>query len=371
VVRAQLGSEPRDGKRSAIIGTLHGYGELTSPFARERCAAYSYEIVTTDTIDGETQTRKAYEGFAMVPLSIEHGTERTRILAKPALPSLSAKHPRSKTQHANAKLFVENTTFTPAPATTADEKDLSHTDGHLRVDYSRNPIETNIGACQLVEKILPGETSACAVGTYRADRRALVAPVTLRTGSSFATGAAWSIVRAAIATAICVVIGSVIVAAFCVNFPIDAAEQLNPKRTLAWWEIDFDRFVHARVRQAGIPLSGYYLQPVCDGCAKGRLEIDGQIIELRHARYIGNRSVHLSANPGDRDGVTLNYHDEVALTLNGKTARIPPSWIQPGDINTSLGSHGDYAGRVTVIAPDRSIRCRVSFQIQSQASDWY
>ena len=372
ITRARLGGEPRDGSRVALIGTLRGHGELTAPFTRERCVLYAYEIVGGVTKGRQTTARKAYEGFAMVPLSIEHGVERTRILAKPDLQTLPAS---KRTSHANAQHFVENATFTPAPAGTVDDVDLAHTDGHLRYDYRRDPVETNIAACALVEKHLVPGVDVCAIGRYRADRHALVAPVVLRVGKASAIGAAWRVVNAAIATAIFVAIAVVAVAIFCVNYPLEAVERSHPHWKLAWWEIDLERFIDRRLRaplvRSGIMSTpGFQLQEVCDGCASGRLEIDGRTIELKHARYAGGRAVHLSARPDDRDGVTLDGRDRVVLTVDGKSANVPASWLQPNDIQTSLGESGQYRGRVTVIAPDRWIRCRAYFHTRVDPAAW-
>jgi hypothetical protein len=374
IVRARLGSEPRDGRYVALVGTLHGYGELSTPFTRQRCAAYSYEAVIKDIAEGESTERTVYEGFAMVPLSIEHGVSRTRILARPGLPTLEKVPVRSRTAEANAKAFVENTKFLPASAS-SKEPDLSNGDGHLRVDYERPPHETNLGACRLSERVLLADTSVCALFTYRADRRALVAPVILRTGTSHGVDAAWRIVRAVLAFAFAFTIAVVIVAVFCANYPIDAVEHFHPTRTFAWWEIDFERRIERQVRaplvRAGVlDAGGFYLPELCDGCARGRLEMNGRAIDLRHARYVGNRAVHLSASPGARDGVTLVGKDRVVLTVDGKSADVPASWLQPKDIVTALGSHDDYSGRVTVMAPDRSIRCRVAFQATVNDDDW-
>ena len=373
IVTARFGGDPRDGKRVAIIGTLRGQGELTAPFSRERCVLYSYEIVTTDTHDNESTYRVAYEGFAMVPLSIEHGAERTRILARPDI-KLPKKEPDGLAARENAKRFVEQTNFAPAPKASAEEKDLSHTDGHLRVDYVRGPA-TNLDASALMEKLLHAEANVCAIGEFRADRRALVAPVTLRTGKSFGIGAAWRVVNAAIACAIFSAFALAALTIFCVNFPIDAAEQSQPQRTTAWWEVDLERFIQRHVkmpltRSGMMSTQGYYVTPVCVGCAKGRLEIGGRTIELKHAAYTGGRSVHLSAKPGDRDGVTLDGQDQVVLTIDGKSAAVPTSWLLPNDIVTSLGSEGEYEGRVTVIAPDGWIRCRVSFNTRVDEDAW-
>jgi hypothetical protein len=101
-----------------------------------------------------------------------------------------------------------------------------------------------------------------------------------------------------------------------------------------------------------------------------RLEIDGRIVELHHAAYAGDQTIHLSPRPGHRDGVTLTRRDRVVLTIDGKSAAVPASWLQPNDIETSLGSNGEYEGRITVIAPDGWIRCRVSFKTRVDAGAW-
>jgi hypothetical protein len=375
IVGTRFGREPRDGQPSAIVGTLAAQGMLTAPFSREPCVLYSYEVVTRDIVDGESSERKAYEGFAMVPLWLEHGTERTRILARPGLPGLRSIQRKSRTAEANAKSFVESTTFAPASAKRAETVDLSHTGGHLRHDYRREPIETNMGACRLEETLLAAGTPICALGTYRADLRALMAPVTLRTGKSFGVDAAWRVVNAGIGGASFLAIAIIALAIFCAHYPIDRVEQLHPEWQLAWWEVDLERFVEKHVRPPMLAFGmldspGFYLQEVCEGCAKGRLEIGGRTMDLRYATYIGGKAVHLSAHPGDRDGVTLDGRAHVVLTVDGKQADVPPSWLQKNDIQTSLGSHGEYEGRVTVIAPDRSIRCRVSFNTHVDADAW-
>lgn len=373
IAQARLGREPRDGKRTAILGTLRGKGELTSPFARERCILYSYEILAREITGRERQERKAFEGFAMVPLSIEHDTERTRILAQPELPKLPPTQPKSGAGGWSVRRFVESTTF--APATAAEQKDLSHTDGHLRLDYRHDPTVANLDACRTVEHLVRADTTVCALGIYRADRHALVAPVTLRTGGAFGIAAAWRVVNAVLATAFAAAIAITAVVVFCANFPLDAVEQSHPQWTINWWEIDLERLVdkHVRtpmVRSGMLHSPGYRLQQLCDGCAKGRLEVDGRpAVELQHARYVGGKAIHLSAKPGDRDGLTL-AGERVMLTLDGKTADVPPSWLQPNDIETSLDSNGQYAGRVTVIAPDGWIRCRVSFNTRVDADAW-
>lgn len=382
ILRAKLGHEPRDGKRTALIGTLRSHGELTAPFSRERCAAYEYAITAIETgrdSEGSSTTsfREAYEGFAMAPLVVEHGTERTRILAKPDL-KLKATVTDTPTAVANAQAYVDDTTFTPSPGPKAPEPDLSHTDGRFRVDHRTDPIVADVSSCRLVEKTLQANVGVCAIGEYSASKRALLAPVKMKTGDAFAIGAGWRVANAVFAEAFCVVLAVVVAAVFCANFPLDAAESSSPDWKLTWPEIELERMISKHVRtpmeQAGMlsGSSGFSLQDVCDGCAKGELIVNGRTIELKHAAYVGARAVHLSPTPGAKDGLTLTSGDHVVMTIDGKSALIPASWLLPNDIVTSLGSGpiADYAGRITILAPDRWVRARVTFKTKVDSNDW-
>ncbi|MFP5246726.1 MAG: hypothetical protein ACLGH0_08530 [Thermoanaerobaculia bacterium] len=305
---------------------------------------YEYEIHTP-------QGQKAYEGFDMVPLTIEHGAERTRILGKPDIDSIKTTYPKVNAQH-----FIDNTTF----------EEPKSNDERERFDYKEEMAPDDVDGCRLSEKFLPPGANVCAFGQYDAGRQALVAPVTLRTGSAFAIDAAWRIVNAGLAAVIFSAIALIAGALFCANFPLDAVEQSHPDWELSWWEVDLERVVEKHVRmplvKAGmLSAPGFYLPEVYEDRAKGRLEVHGKVIELKFALYRGN-GVHLSAHPDDKDGVTLVDSKRVILTVDGKSAEVPQSWLLPNDINTSLSETGDYAGRITVIAPDRSIRCRVSFK---------
>lgn len=374
ILRTRLGGEPRDGKRAAIIGTLRSHGELETPFTKKRCVLYTYEVTFTERAGSETRMVKAYDGFGMVPLSVEHDVERTRILAKPAVPRMKKEEPKTPAELAAARHYIEHTTFTPGADAAIDEDDLSRTDGRLRYDYRRKHVD-DLAECSFMERRFEGDVPVCVLGEYHADRHALLGPVTLRTGRNFAIEAAWRVVNAGIALAFAVFIAVVAAAFFCASYPLDAVEQSHPQWNLQWWEIDLERFVARNVRprltNAGmLTPPGYHLQDVCEGCAKGRLEIDGRVIELKHAAYQGARTVHLSSGPGARDGVTFLDKDRITLTVNGKTATVPPSWLQPGDVETSLDEHGEFAGRITVIAPDRSIRGRVTFKARVDARAW-
>lgn len=68
---------------------------------------------------------------------------------------------------------------------------------------------------------------------------------------------------------------------------------------------------------------------------------------------------------------------QTRAVINNAKRRLPAAFTgvrypgcNPTTSKTSLGSHGEYAGRVTVIAPDRSIRCRVHFNTRVDADAW-
>jgi hypothetical protein len=68
--------------------------------------------------------------------------------------------------------------------------------------------------------------------------------------------------------------------------------------------------------------------------------------------------------------VTLSDSEHVVLTIDGKSAPVPDSWLQPHDVETALGSNGEYEGRITVMAPDGWIRCRVQFHARVDDDAW-
>lgn len=316
IVSARWRGEPVDGQRVAIVGTLRGHGEILTPFSQQRALVYAYEIVGREG--------KLAEGFESVPLSIEHDGARTRIAGKPEL------------------LVKASVATGPQAETRAKE-------------IAGKPVH----AGRLSETFVAPDTNVCVIGTFQS--QALVDPITLRAGSSFGIDAAWRVVNAGIAAVIFAFFAVIALLIFCAKVPLDASPS-----PAAWWEIDFERFIARNVREPMIEAGmltapGFRLPDLCIGCAVGRMEIGGRVMELRHARGIGGRAVHLSEREGATDGLTLLDTNHIVLTINGKPANVPRSWLQDGDVVTSLGSEGEFAGRVTVIAPDGWIRCRVAF----------
>lgn len=379
VLRAKIGREPSDGSKVALIGTLRGLGDLTTPFSHQHCIAYAYEIsnriVRSHSRGTTIEIKKSYEGFAMVPLAIEHGTDRTRILAKPEM-SYDEHEPSGPGTLANAKQFVESTAWNDGP-TTEKEPDLSHTDGRWRFDDRLIP-DADLDEAKYTEKVVRGNVNACAIGEYRAEKRALVGTVRLTIGEAFGIRAAWRIVNAGIGFVIFGAIAVVAAAFFLAHNPLDAVESSHPDWKLTWPEIELERFVDTQIRpkmaEAGMfsESSGFYLQDVPYDTAKGELIVNDRVIELKHARYVGGKTIHLSATPNGTDGITLNDRVSLTVTIDGKELRIPTSWLRDNDVVTSLGSGetADYAGRIMIFAPDRWLRARVTFKTRVASDAW-
>ena len=136
----------------------------------------------------------------MVPLLIEHGTERTRILAKPTLPWQATPLEHGLVQH--AREYVDRTKFEPAPKSGDTAHEQPHGDGRIRVDHQQESIEIARGPLRLTEKIMRADVSVCAIGDYSTDRHALTGEVKVRAGNDFAIAAAWRVVNGVIAAVI-------------------------------------------------------------------------------------------------------------------------------------------------------------------------
>lgn len=378
--RMRPGAKPRDGKRSAIIGTIrHSGASLHSPFTRQPCVAYHYKIVS---MAGE-HPKNDYEGFALVPSYIATEDGQIRVMAYPEL-DIPWERVKGEEAREQARAFIESTAFTDMRAkgikgAMAELRDLmTDDDGIIRYDHRVEPVTEDLGKCMLEERVLLSGDSVCAIGRYSEEKRALVPnpdgivqPLTIRKGSlgSFR----WGQIRKAIGSAIGVVILLALLAVaagvFLTSVPMDAAEQKKPDRRFFWEEVKLERWIEREFRKT--PDSGpmYFLE-LCDHCATGRLEAGGRVIELKHARGwedASQRVVHLAAAEGETDGVTITYDKKkrggkVAIIINGREFAVPGDWLLPSDIQTSLHTNETLDGRVRVMAPNDSIRLRLSFR---------
>lgn len=386
--RMRSGAAPRDGKRVAVIGTIHNtHASLHAPFSKAPCVAYQYKVVS---FRGEHPSTD-YDGFAMVPSYVSSGEGgQVKILAYPALeiPEETVRGPEAK---ANAREFLDSTHFLAIrkegiKAAAAELKTLlADDDGSMRFDHRMDPVAESLDDCRLIEKVLRAGDTVCVVGKYSEERRAIVpdsgavvhaATIKRGTPASFRRGAFRKAVGSAIGVVVCGALVTAAAVIFLLNVPLDASDQMNPERRFLWEEVKLERWLDRHVRtplvQAGtLSTPGMYLRDdLCDHCATGRFEANGQATELRHASAWENettRVVHLAAAAGETDGVTITFDRKarnwkIGLTRNGTTFTVPQGWTLPSDVQDAYGSGEMITGRVTVVGPNDSVRVRAAFK---------
>ena len=384
--RFRPGAKPRDGKRSGVFGTIQAAGHtLHSPFTRTACVSYHYKILN---YAGETH-KTDYEGFALVPSAIATDDGLIRVLAYPEL-DVAPERVFGNEHKSNAKRYIEATTFTDTVSggikgMLRELKGLLFDDdGSIRYDYRISPVAPSLDMCRFEERVLRSGDSVMAVGIYSEEKRALVPdPNALMHAITIRSGPPGKLRRAPLRKAFGSVIGAVIVAAllagaalfFLVNAPLDAAEQKNPDRRFFWEEVKLERWLERELRRPlansdVLDTQGMYFVELCDGCAKGKLEVNGRTFELKHASGWQSetaRRIHLATAPGETDGVTMSLdrvsrRREIAIVMNGKTFVVPEGWLAPRDYEDSLDGASTMDGRVTVMAPNGEVKVRASFR---------
>ena len=379
--RMRPGAKPRDGKRSAIIGPIRQSGSsLHSPFTRQPCVAYHYKITSAE---GESPSTD-YEGFALVPSYIATDDGQVRIMAYPDL-DIPWERVKGEEPRQHARQYIEATTFTNTRKKSFKEMMaelsalLADDDGMIRYDNRIEPVTEDLGKCMLEERVLLSGENVCAIGKYSEERRALVPdPGAVSHAITIRKGTPGSFRRAQIRKAIGSAFGVVIILSllaiaagvFLNNVPLDLSEQMKPDRRFFWQEVKLEHWIEKTFRKR--PDSGpMYFLDLCNHCAAGRLEAGGKSIELKHATGWENdeqRVIHLASREGDSDGVKLTYGKsrrddvKVAIIINGKEFVVPGEWLLPAYLHTSLHTNEVLDGRVTVVAPNDSVRLRASFR---------
>lgn len=390
--RMRPGAPLRDGKRVAVIGTIHAAtSSLHAPFSRTQCVAYHYKVVS---MKGE-HPHTDYEGFALVPSYVSTESGQVKIQAYPDLevPEDPARGPDAK---AAAREFLDSTTFFPIrkegvkKAIGEMKKLMADDDGSMRYDHRMDPVTDSLDDCRLTEKLIRGGDSVCVLGRYSEEKRALVPdPDAIMHAATIKKGEPVSFRRAAFRKVFSTAIAAVIFAAlvtgagliFFINVPMDASEQMNPKRRFLWEEVKLERWIDKTIRkplvQAGtLTTPGMHMLEQCLHCATGRLEANDKVIELKHASAWEDektRVIHLAASEGEKDGVTITFdrtkkplpHRElpstITVTMNGKDWTVPEEWLMPADVQTAFGSDV-LDGRVTVVGPGDNVRVRAAFR---------
>jgi len=389
-LRMRPGVPLRDGKKAAVFGQIRAAGHsIHAPFSKTACLAYEYKIRSAQ---GEHESTD-FEGFALVPsyVASEDGLGQVKILAYPEL-DVTWEHPYDATAKENAKAWIAATKFVNTregglKGMLAEVKKLqSDDDGAIRYDYRIEPVADDLDHSLLQERVLRAGETVCATGLYSEAKRALVPDpsaslhaITIRRGEVAALRRAP--LKKAWGSAIGVVILSVLLAAaaglFLVNVPMDSAEQMKPERRFFWEEVKLERWLDREVKtplqkSGTLSTQGMFFLELCEGCATGRLEANGRVVELRHGsgwQSEETRVMHLAAGKGERDGVTISEDRkartvEVAIVMNGVSFQVPGEWLQERDFQTAFDDAETLDGRITVMAPNDAVRARASFRIR-------
>lgn len=180
LVRIARGRErPRDGRRVAVLGTIHAVeSALTAPFSDRRCVAYEYSIKDPSS-PGESQTSGGsyWSGIHMAASEIRSQWGNVRLMGYPEMEGFVEETFRDAEK---ARRFLEETEFQTGESKTAMTSVASEIfdvymdqDGIVSKDFRLREAETLEGLV-FEEKVVPEGEQVCAIGLYDGSRNSLV-----------------------------------------------------------------------------------------------------------------------------------------------------------------------------------------------------
>jgi hypothetical protein len=317
--KALISGRPEDGEKIAAIGTVHSSLEtLESPLTRRRCAAYEYKVLPP----GNEQAG-AYEGFALVPTSIDGPRGSIRLLAAPefAFPEEQFGAPAHRQ---NFQEYIASTEFALHEGVNVKRESahlkqlLADDDGRIRYDIQRQKT-VDWNSVTMWEKILaPGE-KIVAIGRWSAARGGLVPDTTaLLHPVKILKGDTPEVVRSlrkrnrtdAIMSCGCfvpVVIGALIGLTL---LPLEAIEQMLPEKDPSWTEVRAERWVQ-RTLTPNLPFA-----------ASGAVEIELEPGQARGKLFVGGETIRLNAAEAKHEGETIELRLTSDATGRGVIVRM-------------------------------------------------
>ena len=182
--KASLGEPPADGKRIALIGTLHADARvLYAPFSRAECVGYSYDIYhfvyTTGSRGSTGSTRKVtdFSGIALAPCVIRTSQGDFRLLAYPFLSGFPEQRYTDQPHRERAAEFIRTTSFEKTMPLFGELTTLNsamlETEGSLKRDW-RITDSDDLDEATFEEQCIPPESNVCAFGIYSDEKRSLL-----------------------------------------------------------------------------------------------------------------------------------------------------------------------------------------------------
>lgn len=375
--RGMQGGRPGDGEKVAVVGTVGSSMEtFESPMTKKRCLLYEYKILPP----GNEQAG-IWEGFALAPMTIEGPRGSIRLMAAPELAFPHQNITRME-QRDNARAYIERTQFIVRKGVEVG-KELDHLknvladdDGRIRYDIHRPDLsQRDLSLLALQEKTLaPGE-AIVAIGRYSAARNALVPdPTALLHPVKILKGSGEEVIgqlRGRDRIDGCMSFGclTLVIAAALIGLlivPLDAIEQMFPKKDPTWAEVKLERALDRKVRPklARTPLA-----------QEGETTIVLELGQARGKMKVGDTTHVLNGSTATPDGDVLDV-----LLLSDGTPRVRLRIREDRSVEslTFLGEHGvrpgdvelrtlsidakEISGRVTYLAPGDGPLMRAMFR---------
>lgn len=364
---------PEDGQKVAVVGRISSSFEtVEAPMTGRPCVAYEYKALA-----GNNQQYAAYEGFALVPLSIDGPRGSIRLLATPEL-AFDAETPTRIEQYDKFRDYISRTQFTIEQGVNIKAR-LAHLktiladdDGRIRYDVRHEPAP-DVNAMRLQEKILaPGE-HVVAIGRYSASRNALVPDasailhaVKIRKGEpgALASSTGRDLVDMLMG---CGCLLPVLIAAIIglASLPLDGIEQMFPKKDPSWTEVRVDRWLRKTVRPklgSKFQESGEYAIVLESGEARGKLTVDGTTTSLTRASATRDGdAIEVSLTSDDASsGVIVRLRDkqiESLRLIGGGT--IDAAYAE---VETLAYDDDSINGRFLALSPGKGPHMRAMFQ---------
>ncbi len=364
------GGRPEDGERVAVAGVASGSLDfLESPISRKRCLVYEYKAIPP-----ENQSLAAWEGFALVPMSIDGRSGMVRVLAAPEL-EFPSEAVGSHEHWKNFREYVARTTYIQHGSVDF-KRDFAHlkeidtdSDGRIRDDV-RSMDRDDLENMTLSEKIIAPGDKVVAYGLFSSARGGLVPDekAVLRSVKIFKGEPEELLRKVARRRPVDLLMGCgcllpVILAAIIgiMTVPLPAIEQIFPEKDPSWLEVRAEKKVREEVTRAGfMPNTGAPSIQLDDGAARGKVTRQGVTSHWDHARATRHGLNVEVVITGDASTLTARFDKDGTL-----------QWIELGNAVLPVSEVGleqveieenEIRGRLTYLTPKDDPSLRVTFR---------
>lgn len=191
VIQGSDTAAPKDGKWVALSGTvIPGDESLVSPFTRKDCVCYSYCVssygfssaVSKSIGRGEMAWHRRYFGYARVPWVLRSSIANIQMKTFFGTSSHVRKHPPEEEVVANARQFVDRTSFEKRTILGTELLEFPPKDSRKDWISTLGDAVPDLKECQLEEDTLPVGQVCLVSGIWSDQTQGLTIDVTLYPG---------------------------------------------------------------------------------------------------------------------------------------------------------------------------------------------